>query len=378
MDLLESDVVEVEGRKHDVVELSDDADELQHAGDEIRPDFDELKKMHDLISEPMMIESSEFEQIEHSYEMVESADVPESVDDVKAAFDEPLVTFDAEKPGEPDVMLMSTENIEQFIEPAPAAELEEALDETQQEADVAAQLEELHRLKSSSYEDIYHGTEFVPEKPGPPPEQVEVGDRFTTKHEEDPFGMAGNGKSSSFENVYVESTKEAGDVEEKDVDEYEIVKQEVEADMEHEEKGATENEKDVVTEMREQQEAIEIDEQYDTFDTDLTHAVTIQPVEPMEESPETPELKTQGQGFPAPIDATYESGLDHVGQEEDPGLSTSAGSESLGRSLSCDGEAEQVDSSASSPRQRHYSSPDETMHRSSLEEIVYDKGIDDD
>ena len=54
-------------------------------------------------------------------------------------------------------------------------------------------------------------------KPGPLPEIVDVGDRFDTKHEEDLFGLRDNGKSSSFENVYVESTKEAGDIEEKDV-----------------------------------------------------------------------------------------------------------------------------------------------------------------
>ena len=351
------------GRKHDVdVELKD---QIQH---DIRPDFDELDKMHALISEPIMTESSEFEQIEQSYEMVESADIPEDVD-MKTDVAEPLVDVDDGRADEPEQMLVSTENVEQILEQTPPIEIEEVMDQAQQDADVAAQLEELHRLKSSSYEDIYSETDFVPEKPGPPPAKVDVGDRFDTKHEEDLFGLSENGKSSSFENVYVESTKEAGDVEEKDVDEYEIVKQEVEADLEHEEKGATENEKDVVVDMEEQKE-LEKAEEYDTFETEPS-----QKDEP-EESPETPERKGQGAGFPAPIDGTYESGLDHVGQEEDQVLSTSAGSDSLGRSLSCDAEPEQVESTASSPRQRHYSSPDETMHRSSLEEIVYqDKGI---
>ena len=352
--VLESSVDD-EGRKHDDVELKD---QIQH---DIRPDFDELDKMHALISEPIMSESSEFEQIEQSYEMVESADIPEDVDmqaDVEGRSDEP------------EQMLVSTENVEQFVEQTPPIEIEEVMDETQGDADVAAQLEELHRLKSSSYEDIYSETDFVPEKPGPPPAKVDVGDRFDTKHEEDLFGLSKNGKSSSFENVYVESTKEAGDVEEKDVDEYEIVKQEVEADLEHEEKGATENEKDVVADIEEQKE-LEKAEEYDTFETEPS-----QKDEP-EESPETPERRGQGPGFPAPIDGTYESGLDHVGQEEDQVLSTSTGSDSLGRSLSVDAEPEQVESTASSPRQRHYSFPDETMHRSSLEEIVYqDKGID--
>ena len=365
-DALESSVDD-EGRKHD-----DDGDveirgEIQH---DIQPDVGELDKMHTLISEPL-IESSEFEQIERSYEMVESADVPEE-DDMKDANGEPLVDIDAGRLDEPEQMLMSTENVEHFFEQAPPVQIEETIDTEQQEADVAAQLDEFHRLKSSSYEDIYNGTEFVPEKPGPPPTNVEVGDRFDTKHEEDLFGLSENRKSSSFENVYVESTKEAGDVEEKDVDEYEIVKQEVEADLEHEEKGATEKEKDVVTGVQEQED-LERAEQYDQFETEPTEESRDVP----KESPETPERKVQGQGFPAPIDGTYESGLDHVGQEEDKVLSTSAGSESLGRSLSCDAEPEQVDSTASSPRQRHYSSPDETMHRSSLEEIVFqDKGID--
>ena len=357
--------VDVEGRKHD-----DDVEirgEIQH---DTRPDFDELDKMHALISEPM-IESSEFEQIERSYEIVESSDVPDD-DDLKAASGEPLVDIDTGRVDEPEEMLMSTENVEQFLEQVPPVQIEETIDETQQEADVAAQLEELHRLKSSSYEDIYKETDFVPEKPGPPPTEVDVGDRFDTKHEEDLFGLSENGKSSSFENVYVESTKEAGDVEEKDVDEYEIVKQEVEADLEHEEKGAAENEKDVVAEIHEQDD-LEKAEQYDTFETQLTEECKDVP----KASPETPELKVQGQSFPAPIDGTYESGLDHVGQEEDQVLSTSAGSDSLGRSLSCDAEPEQIDSTASSPRQRHYSFPDETMHRASLEEIVFDdKGID--
>ena len=360
--VLESSVDD-EGRKHDVdVELKD---QIQH---DIRPDFDELDKMHALISEPIMTESSEFEQIEQSYEMVESADIPEDVD-MKTDVAEPLVDVDDGRADEPEQMLVSTENVEQILEQTPPVEIEEVMDQAQQDADVAAQLEVLHRLKSSSYEDIYSETDFVPEKPGPPPAKVDVGDRFDTKHEEDLFGLSENGKSSSFENVYVESTKEAGDVEEKDVDEYEIVKQEVEADLEHEEKGATENEKDVVVDMEEQKE-LEKAEEYDTFETEPS-----QKDEP-EESPETPERKGQGAGFPAPIDGTYESGLDHVGQEEDQVLSTSAGSDSLGRSLSCDAEPEQVESTASSPRQRHYSSPDETMHRSSLEEIVYqDKGI---
>ena len=133
-----------------------------------------------------------------------------------------------------------------------------------------------------------------------------------------------------------------------------------------------------MAEIQEEQD-LERAEQYDAFNANLRgdlaaeSATTEEPAE----SPETPECKNQGPGFPVPIDGTYESGLDHVGQDEEQVLSTSAGSESLGRSLSCDAEPDQVDSAASSPRQRHYSSPDETMHRSSLEEIVYqDKGID--
>ena len=358
--MLESSVDD-ESRKHDVdVELKD---QIQHG---IRPDFDELDKMHALISEPIMTESSEFEQIERSYEMVESADIPED-DDMKADVAESLVDVDDGRSDEPEQMLASTENVEQFLEQASPVQIEEVIDQAQEDADVAAQLEELHRLKSSSYEDIYSGTDFAPKKPGPPPAKVDVGDRFDTKHEEDLFGLSENGKSSSFENVYVESTKEAGDVEEKDVDEYEIVKQEVEADLEHEEKGATENEKDVEVDMEEQKD-LEEAEEYDTFETEPS-----QKEEP-EESPKASEHK--GPGHPAPIDGTYESGLDHVGQEEDQVLTTSTGSDSLGRSLSCDAEPEQIESTASSPRQRHYSSPDETMHRSSLEEIVYqDKGI---
>ena len=176
--VLESSVDD-EGRKHDVdVELKD---QIQH---DIRPDFDELDKMHALISEPFMTESSEFEQIEQSYEMVESADIPEDVD-MKTDVAEPLVDVDDGRADEPEEMLVSTENVEQILEQTPPIEIEEVMDQAQQDADVAAQLEELHRLKSSSYEDIYSKTDFVPEKPGPPPAKVDVGDRFDTKQEED-------------------------------------------------------------------------------------------------------------------------------------------------------------------------------------------------
>ena len=151
-EVLES--VDDEGRKHDI----DLRDETLH---DIQPDFDELSKMHVLISEPVMVESSEFEPIEHSYEIRESSNIQE--DDI-AAIDKPLVDTDVNRSGEHEKMSVSIENIEQVIEEAPSVEIEEVIDEAQEEADVATQLEELHRLKSSSYEDIYNGTNFVPEK----------------------------------------------------------------------------------------------------------------------------------------------------------------------------------------------------------------------
>ncbi len=262
--------------------------------------------------------------------------------------------------------IKESDNIEHSVNIMPSSvEIEDIGQADVQEVDVAAQLEELHRLKSSSYEDIYRETEFLPEKPGPPPDEPEVGDRFTTKHQEEAFGLDGNGKSSSFENVYVESTKEAGDIEEKDIDEYEKVKREVEADMEHDEKGATENEKDVV---ESEEQDLEEAEQYDKFELGDTSFEATQ--QERVDSPPKPEQYTK---YQAPIDVTYESGLDHIGEGEQ----TIEGKEILGRSLSCDADAEHAqDSASSSPRQRHYSSPDETMHHPGIDvEQTPPKGI---
>ncbi len=379
----EAEVVEMapdgdddKGGKHEL-ELRAGGDvEVKHVGD-IALDFDELDEMHALSAEPMVTDTLETEHIERAYELVQEDDVEmkgEEEEEEQAAKVEPLIDVDAELPTEEpeERMLVSTENVEQELEATAPVELEGGalLDEPMAAPDVAAQLEELHRLKSSSYEDIYKETDFKPEKPGPPPETVEVGDRFDSKHEEDLFGLSENGKSSSFENVYTESKKEAGDVEEKDVDEYEIVEREVEADLAHPEKGAAENEKHVVAE-----DELERAEQYDAFDADLTKATAMAPpAPPVDDSPETLEpTPTAPTGFPAPIDGTYESGLDHVGQEEEP-LVASAGSDALNRSLSCDAEQDVDSAGSSSPRQRHFSSPDETMHKASLEDIVGQQG----
>ncbi len=344
------------GPTEDMAAIQDD---IMPTHDDVMAVQGDLMEHTDKVMEDATVSKADFEPVD-TIETLSSNLVSEPPTDdlIDTKIEEPPTDYLIDTKVE-SFEMKESDNIEHSVNiMASSVEIEEIPQAGLQEIDVAAQLEELHRLKSSSYEDIYKETEFVPEKPGPPPDEPEIGDRFTTKHQEEAFGLDGNGKSSSFENVYVESTKEAGDVEEKDIDEYEKVKREVEADMEHDEKGATENEKDVV--VSEEQE-LEEAEQYDKFELVDTSFETTQ-----DEPAESPLKPEQYAKYQAPLDITYESGLDHIGEGEQ----TTEGKEILGRSLSCDADAEHAqDSAASSPRQRHYSSPDETMHHPGIEDV---------
>ena len=230
------------------------------------------------------------------------------------------------------------------------------------------------QARASSYEDIYKETTFVPEQDESHvlTDATEVGDKFDTKH--DDLHLSAH-KTSSFENVYVETQKEAACVDEKDVDEFEKVTQEVEADYERPEKGVCEDEKEGKVED-DSSEQLEDAEKYDSFDTTsiavagtvqaLSEPISIPGREPEQFEEEehsvphsTPSPKTTSplQVYASPIDKTYESGLDQVGQEGTV-PSESGETEALERSFSCE---EDNDFEPEVPRQRHYSSPEDLL-----------------
>lgn len=100
--------------------------------------------------------------------------------------------------------------------------LDRARDElpTDYDAPEAAILNDDIRTKTSSFENIYQETsldaEVMPEKLSP--EEIDIGDRFDTKHAEPHLKGSPEKLSSSFENLYEEAAA-AQDQLEKDVDE---------------------------------------------------------------------------------------------------------------------------------------------------------------
>ena len=119
---------------------------------------------------------------------------------------------DAPLLGEPEVV---TDQIQQqpAQDPMPPVAIELAVSDTVLQVSKEptldtepAELTEKHRLASSSYENIYTNTQFTTEQ-----DEVEItadviGDRFDTKHIESHL-IKGDGLSSSYENVYLESTE---------------------------------------------------------------------------------------------------------------------------------------------------------------------------
>lgn len=225
--------------------------------------------------------------------------------------------------------------------------------------DESANLEEKHRLKSSSYEDIYIGVKGPLEDEDdvimPVGGPIEIGDRFDTRHV-DPQFKDGEAKSSSFENLYEASKKEAGDVEEKDVDEREG---DLESETDRPEKGVVEDEKE--------NDGVIATERKTTRDFSLDH------VEAEIHATRSPPIFK----YPSPIDVTLESGLDQVGQEDQSQLIMQLNMEEpsrevLERSHSYDVGHDQEED----PRQRHYSSPDAVLLQEDTTATTYgmDKG----
>ena len=228
--------------------------------------------------------------------------------------------------------------------------------------------------RSSSFENIYQQTTLVAEAP-PTVEHIEVGDRFDTKHVPDHLGQM-VGKLCSFENLYRETVKEAKSVEEKDVDE----KEDEQKYIDLPEKGAHEDQKefervDSLPEA-EQMDVVEEEEAASSSSAhsmvkkaaslDLDIKVKWHPVLP------PPKLVTTqffSQSSP-PIDVTYESGLDLVGQEQQLSGTLESGHDNLERSQSYDIQEEQ----RSGSRSRHYSSPEDMLHALGDDEAQEDKG----
>lgn len=228
--------------------------------------------------------------------------------------------------------------------------------------------------RSSSFENIYQQTTLVAEAP-PSVELIEVGDRFDTKHVPDHLGQMA-GKLCSFENLYRETVKEAKSVEEKDVDE----KEDEQKYIDLPEKGAHEDQKEFervdsqpqVEQMDiVEEEAVSISSSAHTMvkkaaSLDLDIKVKWHPVLP------PPKLVTTqffSQSSP-PIDVTYESGLDLVGQEQQLNGTLESGHDNLERSQSYDIQEEQHSGS----RSRHYSSPEDMLHALGDDEAQEDKG----
>lgn len=270
------------------------------------------------------------------------------------------------------------------------------------EFDEHAELEDKHRLKTSSFEDIYTETNLDYEDSSVVPgEELEIGDRFDTRHA-DLHLMTQADRSSSYENienVYKETMKEAASKDEKDIDERERVLLELEAEFDRKEKGAEETEKespvDIVSDVSTKghnlvsyDDELEKAEEYDDFDVD--HPIHTMQVDDTCEATEVEEplieeeseiaspvhkatpAPGQLQKYPSPIDLTFESGLDHVGQEDEDDTvpyQQECDRESLERSQSYEASHETGVIDDFPPRQRHYSSPDEVMHLESLEDL---------
>ena len=231
--------------------------------------------------------------------------------------------------------------------------------------------------RSSSFEDIYQQTTLVAEQPLCA-EKFEVGDRFDTKHIPDHLGKI-KGKLCSFENLYRETVKEAKSVEEKDVDE----KEDEQKYIDLPEKGAHEDQKefervDSLPEV-EQMEVVEEEAALaasaahpmvkKATSLDLDIKVKWHPVLP---PPKLVMTQFFSQSSP-PIDVTYESGLDLVGQEQQLTGTLESGHDNLERSQSYDIQEEQHGSTSSGSRSRHYSSPEDMLHALG-DEALEDKG----
>ena len=227
-------------------------------------------------------------------------------------------------------------------------------------------LQEKHRLLSSSYEEIYVGAKLPGEEDQEEVmagEEIEIGDKFESGHLESHLVSASQGKSSSFENLYAESVKECQDVEEKEVDERETE----EVDLFKPEKGEGEDEKEADVEKSGEfgsLSKIPDEAEGDTkVDSEADSSVL-----PTTLSPPTQFSPPQS----TPIDATYESGLDLVGQEQQTVVSFAAEErELLGRSQSYEDRAPEQAS-----RHRHFSSPDEMLPRQTFDDVTTtpDKG----
>ena len=334
--------------------------------------------------------------------------IPENIylDSGSSMSSEPALIQTYEHSGEATISTMSSDNMEaDLILEREVGKLENALEAIPQVEDFVS-LEESHRLKTSSFEDIYTETNLEYEDPSMNvDEALEIGDRFDTRHA-DLHLMTQANRSSSFENiesVYKETMKEAASKDEKDVDERERVLLELEAELERKEKGAEECEKESPVDQAAQavvrppvdEEALEKAEEYDNFDVDqpiqsiqveeACDAPQEEVVEPYvrvesddDSEPSSPLHKAapapgQLQKYPSPIDLTFESGLDHVGQEEEEEPTAASfqesDRESLERSQSYEASHELEAMEDLPPRQRHYSSPDEVMHRESLEDL---------
>ena len=323
------------------------------------------------------------------------------IDSGSSMSSEPALIQTYEHSGEATISTISSDNLEtDVILDREVEKLENALEPVQPFEDFAA-LEEMHRHKTSSFEDIYSETNLEFERSGQfPDEGLEIGDRFETRHS-DLHLMTQVNRSSSFENietVYKETMKEAASKDEKDVDERERVMLEIEAELELKEKGAGEGEKESPNDGLKvvvDEEALEKAEEYDTFDVDqpfqplqledaqetaqeeAEYEATVESEEESDASSPTHKVAPapgQLQKYPSPIDLTFESGLDHVGQEnEEETVSVpfqDSDRESLERSQSYEASHELESMEELQPRQRHYSSPDEVMHRESLEDIT--------
>ena len=216
-------------------------------------------------------------------------------------------------------------------------------------------------MKSSSYEDIYQDSDLTAEVCAVPDNyDIEVGDRFPPGAAEASPSDEVSHIRSSYENLYLaqETLKESGDVEEKDVDEREKLKRELDEALQHEEKGAAENHKDLLDDTDDKSAK---SEEYDAFDINSISCTkapsdnTI-PVDILIESPELSRRPSSNREI-GPIDVTLESGLDRVGCEGDDGDDDESPSkEPLSRSSSYHNRTEAT--LRQSPRQRYYSSPD--------------------
>ena len=275
-----------------------------------------------------------------------------------------------------DSMIVSSDAIEHEYAPQECAVLQEDLEPVHATLD-AEMPEDLHRLKSSSYEDIYKETTFETDRDESDIllSHEEVGDKFDTKQTDEKFEDI-PGKTSSYENVYEESLKEASCIEEKDVDELEKELKVFAAEVEKPEKDDSGREKT-------EHDDLEKDEEYDDFDDGTAGRIAESRTPDDIEEIQTEELATDEPGavaspplrkYPSPIDITYESGLDQVGQDELRTAVTKTTEEALERSHSYDGSPEVETDSR--PKFRHLSTPDDALGTAQVPfQTTLDKGI---